>query len=102
MPSITLDSTQPKQWGNDDIEEIIRNGNDNTNVNVWRLGPQDKTKAKYIAVSEFPHVNEIDMDTLEVKNSTTLPHGAISQGTSAHWQREIGKNSSINFHIISS
>ena len=75
---------------------MVGNGNDNTNMMVWRLGPEDD--GQYLAVGDFQIVQEMDMDSLVVKNSKEFDQKSIA--TSAHWRREVGANSSINFHII--
>ena len=77
------------------------NGYDNTNVMLWKLGPADKDQGSYIAVTDFPDVHEIDPDTLAVKQKWGLsPTEGISLGSCAHWRREAGKNTSINFHMV--
>ena len=78
------------------------NGFDNTNVMLWKLGPADKDKGIYISVTDFPTVHEMDPDTLAVKQKLGLNEltDGISLGSCAHWRREAGKDSSINFHMI--
>ena len=77
------------------------NGFDNTNVMLWKLGPADKTIGSYIAVTDYPYVHEMDPDSLAVRHKWGLNiTEGISLGSCAHWRREVGKDSSINFHMI--
>ena len=77
------------------------NGFDNTNVMLWKLGPADKTIGSYIAVTDYPYVHEMDPDSLAVRHKWGLNMTeGISLGSCAHWRREVGKDSSINFHMI--
>ena len=78
------------------------NGFDNTNVMLWKLGPADKNIGSYIAVTDYPDVHEMDPDSLAVMHKWGLNEltEGISLGSCAHWRREVGKDSSINFHMI--
>ena len=78
------------------------NGFDNTNVMLWKLGPADKNTGSYISVTDYPDVHEMDPNTLAVKEKQGLNPltDGISMGSCAHWRREAGKDSSINFHMI--
>jgi len=101
VPTITLAHVQPTDWNVWEMMEGAVNGYDNTNVMLWKLGPADKDQGSYIAVTDFPDVHEIDPDTLAVKQKWGLsPTEGISLGSCAHWRREAGKNTSINFHMV--
>ena len=102
VPSITLAHVQPNDWNVFEMMEGAVNGFDNTNVMLWKLGPADKDKGIYISVTDFPTVHEMDPDTLAVKQKLGLNEltDGISLGSCAHWRREAGKDSSINFHMI--
>ena len=78
------------------------NGFDNTNVMLWKLGPADKNIGSYISVTDYPDVHEMDPDSLAVRHKWGLNQltEGISLGSCAHWRREVGKDSSINFHMI--
>jgi hypothetical protein len=78
------------------------NGFDNTNVMLWKLGPADKNTGTYIATTDFPYVHEMDPDTLAVKHKWGLNEltDGISLGSCSHWRREVGKDSSIQYHMI--
>ena len=76
--------------------EMVNNGNDNANMKVWRLGSEDD--GQYLAVGNFPAVQEMDMDSLIVKEAKQFDQKSLA--TSPHWRREVGANSSINFHIM--
>ena len=82
--------------------EAVSNLYDNTNVMLWKLGPASKDVGSYIATTDFPYVHEIDPDTLAVKQKLGLDPitDGISMGTCSHFRREVGKDSSINFHMI--
>ena len=78
------------------------NGFDNTNVMLWKLGPADKNTGTYISTTDFPYVHEMDPDTLAVKQKwglNALTDG-ISLGSCSHWRREVGKDSSLNYHMM--
>ena len=53
-------------------------------------------------MSDYPYVHEMDPDSLTVRHKWSLNEMAegISLGSCAHWMREVGKDSSINFHMI--
>merc|ERR1712088_32848 len=77
------------------------NGFDNTNVMLWKLGPEDKSDGQYLAVTDYPYVHEIDPDTFSVKAKYGLSMmEGISMSSSAHWRREVNKDSSPQFHLI--
>ena len=80
----------------DKFPEMVTNGNDNTNMMIWRLG--SRNQPQYIATGESLMVHEIDMDTLDVIEAKVFDQKTLA--TSSHWRRDIGANSSINFHII--
>ena len=76
-----------------EVMEGINNGFDNTNVMLWKLGPDDKNIGEYIAVTDYPYVHEVDPDTLAVKRKMGLDvvTVGISLGSRAHWRREVGR-----------
>ena len=69
---------------------------------VWKLGPADRDIGQYIATTDYPHVWEIDQDTLAVRDKWGLNQltEGISMGSCSHWRREVGKDTSLNFHQI--
>ena len=56
---------------------------------------------QYLAVTDFPYVHEVDPDTFAVKAKYGLSMmEGISMSSSAHWRREVDKDSSLQFHMI--
>jgi carotenoid cleavage dioxygenase-like enzyme len=102
VPTITLAHVQPNDWNVFEMLEGAVNGFDNTNVMLWKLGPADKNIGSYISVTDYPDVHEMDPDSLAVRHKWGLNQltEGISLGSCAHWRREVGKDSSINFHMI--
>jgi len=101
VPTITVAGVSPNDWSMEEIMEGVINNYDNTNVILWRLGPEDKDKAQYIATTDYPLVNIIDPDTLAVtgqKRPSILD--GISMSSSSHWRRELGTDNSLNFHLM--
>ena len=82
--------------------EAVANLYDNTNVMMWKLGPKEKKMGSYIVTTDFPFVHEVDPDSLAVKRKLSLDpmRDGMSMGTCAHFRREVGKNSSLNFHMM--
>ena len=78
---------------------------DNTNVILWRLGAEDPNNANDVATTDYPLVHHIDPVTLRVTDNYMfcLLGGHIKDGitmmTSAHWRREVGSDSSLNFYF---
>merc|ERR1712233_137084 len=74
---------------------------DNTNVWLWKLGPEDKPEGQYLAVTDWPQVHEVDPHTLTIKAKygLSLTEG-VSMASSTHWRREVGKDSSLQYHMI--
>jgi len=101
-PTVTLGKVYPNDWTLTELLEVASNVYDNTNVLVVRLGPEDKEKAQYIAATDYPTVSEIDIDTLAFKSKLSLSiwSDGVSGASCAHWRREIGKDTSINYHVI--
>ena len=85
-----------------ELVEGLINGYDNTNVLVWKLGPEDKSIGEYIAATDYPLVHQMDMETLAVKGKAELNmiRDGMSIGSCAHWRREVGSSNSLNYHII--
>jgi len=101
-PTITLARVQPNDWNLFELAEGVVNGYDNTNVMLWKLGPNDKETGMYIATTDYPYVHEMDPDTLAVKHKWGLNQitDGMSLGSCSHWRREVGKTTSINFHMM--
>jgi carotenoid cleavage dioxygenase-like enzyme len=100
-PTISLAHVLPNDWNMIEMMEGAMNGFDNNNVMVWKLGPADKSKGQYIATTDYPTVHEIDPDTMRIKATYGLPMiEGMSVASSAHWRREVGKDSSIQYHMI--
>jgi len=102
MPSITLARVEPNDWNLLELAEGVRNGFDNTNVMLWKLGPADKEVGMYVATTDYPMVHEIDPDTLAVKHvwDFNIFIDGMSLGSCSHWKREVGKDTSLNFHMM--
>ena len=85
VPTITIAGVKPNDWSLTEMMEGFINNYDNTNVLLWRLGPEDPKNATYIATTDFPLVNIIDPDTLAVtgRNMPPLADG-ISMQVSAN------------------
>ena len=101
VPTITVAGVSPNDWSLTEMMQGFINNFDNTNVLMWRLGPEDPSKATYIATTDFPLVHFINPDTLAVTGRYTPPitHGYSLQ-TASHWTREIGSDSSLNYHLM--
>jgi len=101
MPSVTAGPLKPNDWNALEIIEGFAHLYDNTNVILWRLGPEDPEQATYIATTDYPLVNKIDPDTLAVTGSHRPPvTDGISMSSCSHWTREIGTDNSLNFHMM--
>ena len=66
VPTITLSPVAPKDWTPVESVRGVANQYDNTNVILWRLGPEDVNNATYIATTDYPLVHFIDPETLAV------------------------------------
>ena len=101
VPTITIAGVKPNDWSLTEMMAGFINNYDNTNVLLWRLGPEDPSNATYIATTDFPLVHMINPDTLAVTGQNKPP---ISKGyslqTASHWTREIGSDNSINYHLM--
>ena len=64
-----------------EVMEGINNGFDNTNVMLWKLGPEDRNIGEYIAVRDYSYVHEVDPDMLAVKRKMGLD--VVTDGISA-------------------
>jgi len=102
VPTISLAKVYPNDWSVLEMVQAMTNGYDNTNVLVYRLGPEDKEKAQYLAVTDYPSVSEIDIDTLAFKRKLEMNPllDGITGASCAHWRKEIGKDTSLNFEIM--
>ena len=104
VPTITVGEVKPNDWSLAEDIEVAANQFDNTNVILWRLGPEDPTNATYIATTDATIVHYIDPESLAVTGQHNfLEGGSLLEGvtmmTAAHWRREIGSDSSLNFHF---
>ena len=102
MPSVTAASLKPNDWTPLEIAQGFLNNYDNTNVILWRLGPEDPNNATYIATTDYPLVNKIDPVSLAVTGvykPNPLTDG-MSMQSSSHWRREIGTENSLNYHMM--
>jgi len=98
VPTVTLDAVQPNDWSLLELYEAMQNGMDNTNIVLWKIGPANKEIGEYIALTDMSSAHKIDPDTLAVMELLEVPDG-IAIGSSCHWRREVGRNSSLNFQI---
>lgn len=98
---LSLGPLKPNDWNALELVEGFMHLYDNTNVILWRLGPQDPEQATYIATTDYPLVNKIDPDSLAVTGSHRPPiTDGISMSSCSHWTREIGTDNSLNFHMV--
>ena len=127
VPTITIAHVAPNDWSMSEQMVGIMNFYDNTNVWTWKLGPEDKPEeGQYLAVTDWPQVHEVDPHTLAIKvcmrlfwiiarfnllSPHILPHiiqakhglsltEGLSMASSTHWRREVGKDSSLQYHMI--
>ena len=123
VPTITIAHVAPNDWSMSEQMVGIMNFYDNTNVWIWKLGPEDKPdEGQYLAVTDWPQVHEVDPHTLTIKVCMRLfwiiarfnllsphiiqaKHGlslteGLSMASSTHWRREVGKDSSLQYHMI--
>ena len=123
VPTITIAHVAPNDWSMSEQMIGIMNFYDNTNVWTWKLGPEDKPdEGQYLAVTDWPQVHEVDPHTLTIKVFMRLfwiiarfyllsphiiqaKHGlslteGLSMASSTHWRREVGKDSSLQYHMI--
>ena len=102
VPSITIAGVAPNDWSLTEMMAGMLHLYDNTNVILWRLGPEDPDNATYIATTDYPLVNLIDPVSLAVTGNyqpNPLTDG-ISMQSSSHWRREIGTENSLNYHMM--
>merc|ERR1719384_1144309 len=102
VPSITIAGVAPNDWSLTEMMAGILHLYDNTNVLMWRLGPEDPDNATYIATTDYPLVNFIDPVSLAVTGNyqpNPLTDG-LSMQSSSHWRREIGTENSLNYHMM--
>jgi hypothetical protein len=85
-----------------ELMEGLVNGYDNTNVMLWKLGPEDKNIGEYLAVTDYPLVHQMDMETLAVirKSELNMLTDGMSVASCAHWRREVGTDNSLNYHMM--
>lgn len=102
VPTISLAHVLPNDWSWFEMMEGAVNGYDNTNVLVWKLGPQDRNVGEYLAVTDYPTAHAIDPDTLAVKakHDMNVIKDGMSLQSCAHWLREVGKDTSLNYHMV--
>ena len=101
VPHVTVSSLSPEDWSLGESIQGFLHGYDNTNVLLWRLGPQDRRNATYIATTDAPLVNIIDPDTLAVtaEHAPAAADGVVL-ASSSHWRRELGTDNSLNFYFV--
>jgi len=98
--SITLGPVKPNDWGLMDLMTVALHGFDNTNVMLWRLGGEHN--GQYIATTDYPLVHEMDITSLGVKQQLKLDpiKDGVSLASCSHWLKEVGKDTSLNFHVM--
>ena len=102
VPSITVAGLAPNDWSLTEMMAGLVHMFDNTNVLLWRLGPEDPDSATYIATTDYPLVNIIHPLSLAVTGThqpSPLTDG-LSLQSSSHWRREVGTDNSLNYHIM--
>ena len=67
VPTITIAHVEPNDWSMEEMVVGTMNFYDNTNVWLWKLGPEDKEEGQYLAVTDWPQVHEVDPHTLAIK-----------------------------------
>ena len=67
VPTITIAHVEPNDWSMEEMVEGTMNFYDNTNVWLWKLGPEDSVEGQYLAVTDWPQVHEVDPHTLAIK-----------------------------------
>jgi len=100
VPTITAAAVRPNDWTSAEFVEAIINNYDNTNVILWRLGPEDINNATYMATTDYPLVHFMDPESLAVtgKHKWMNLQDGISAMSSSHWRRVVGSDDSLNFH----
>jgi len=97
MPTITVGPVLPNDWTMEEYMHLVLF--DNTNVILWRLGPEDPNNATYIATTDYPVVHKIDPESLAVTGKHWwIGMDGVSLMTAAHWRREVGSDNSLIFH----
>ena len=102
VPTVTVAGVSPNDWTLTEMMAGVFHMYDNTNVLLWRLGPEDQDNATYIATTDYPLVNKIDPVSLAVTGvykPNPLTDG-MSMQSSSHWRREIGTENSLNYHMM--
>ena len=65
--------SEPNDWTMQEMVEGTMNFYDNTNVWLWKLGPEDQPEeGQYLAVTDWPQVHEVDPHTLAITVGLTL------------------------------
>jgi len=101
VPTLTLAHVLPEDWSVGEMMDMMTNMYDNTNVMLWKLGPKDPSVGQYLAVTDFPQAHEIDPHTLAVRGKKTIPvTDGISMASCAHWRREVGRDTSLQYHML--
>ena len=67
VPSITIAHVEPNDWSMEEMVVGTLNFYDNTNVWLWKLGPEENSDGQYLAVTDWPQVHEVDPHTLAIK-----------------------------------
>jgi len=99
VPTVTFGPVRPNDWTNGEYDRATWNGNLNPNVAFHKLGPESDPDGVYMATTDVPHFLEFDPHTLEATGELTfnvLPRVLLT--SSAHWRREVGADTSLNFH----
>jgi len=101
VPTITIAHVEPNDWSMEEMVVGTMNFYDNTNVWLWKLGPEDAEEGQYLAVTDWPQVHEVDPHTLAIKAKygLSLTEG-VSMASSTHWRREVGKDTSLQYHML--
>ena len=66
-------TSEPNDWTMQEMVEGTMNFYDNTNVWLWKLGPEDQPEeGQYLAVTDWPQVHEVDPHTLAITVGSTI------------------------------
>jgi len=101
VPSVTFGPIRPNDWSLAEDITANMNGNVNPNVAFHKLGPESDPEGVYIATTDIQTAVQFDPHTLEGMGELTLNAGGVRLmlTSSAHWRREVGADTSLNFYI---
>ena len=81
VPTITLAHTLPKDWNMMQTMEGAINGFDNTNVMLWKLGPEDKSNGQVASDCLVIHFQSLNICFCSIWQLQTIPKSTKSTQT---------------------